>query len=214
VPKVLMGYVRVAPREKSDERPSLDLQREELVAAAAEAGWTLLGIEEDVRSGRTLRRPGLRAAVAACRAGDADGIIVARLDRLTYSLAGLAELVKTAVDEDFTIISLDPAVDISTDGGRAVGEVLAEAATWQPAAIAKPGRAMGGRVGRPSSTPAAVAARIRELRDQGMTLQAICDTLNAEHVPTPRGGAEWRPTSLRSVLRADEADAVSRVPGR
>jgi hypothetical protein len=46
-----------------------------------------------------------------------------------------------------------------------------------------------------------VAARIRELRGEGMTLQAICDTLNAEKIPTPRGGAEWRPTSLRSVLR-------------
>lgn len=203
----------MAPREKSDERPSLDRQREELIAAAADAGWSLLRIEEDVRSGRTLRRPGLRAAVAACRAGDAEGIIVARLDRLTYSLTGLAELVRTAVDEDFTIISLDPAVDISSDGGRAVGAVLAEAATWQPAAIAKPGRAMGGRVGRPSSTPAAVAARIRDLRDQGMTLQAICDTLNAEQVPTPRGGAEWRPTSLRSVLRTDGAEAVSHARG-
>lgn len=198
-----MGYVRVAPRERAEERPTLDEQRAALQRAAAGRGWTLLRIEEDVRSGRTLRRPGLRAAVEACRDGDAEGIAVARLDRLTYSLTGLAELVRTAVEEDFTIISLDPEVDLSSDGGRAVGVVLAEAARWQPAAIAKPGRAMGGRVGRPSSTPAPVAARIRDLRDQGMTLQAICDTLNAEKVPTPRGGTEWRPTSLRSVLRSD-----------
>ena len=34
-----------------------------------------------------------------------------------------------------------------------------------------------------------------------MTLQAICDTLNAEGVPTPRGGTHWRPTSLRSILQ-------------
>jgi hypothetical protein len=33
-----------------------------------------------------------------------------------------------------------------------------------------------------------------------MTLQAIRDTLNAEQVPTPRGGRLWRPTSLRAVL--------------
>jgi hypothetical protein len=46
-----------------------------------------------------------------------------------------------------------------------------------------------------------VAERIRDLRAQGMTLQAICDVLNREGVPTPRGGAEWRPTSLRAVLR-------------
>ena len=200
--RTLIGYVRIAPRERDDERPSLDIQRRGLENAAAAKGWELVRIEEDLRSGRSLRRPGLRAALAACRAGEADGIAVARLDRLTYSLADLAELVREAVDGGYTIVSLQPAVDIASDGGRAVGEVLAEAATWQPRAIATAGRALAGRPGRPSSTPAAVAERIRDLRARGMTLQAICDTLNREGVPTPRGGAEWRPTSLRSVLRA------------
>jgi DNA invertase Pin-like site-specific DNA recombinase len=198
----LIGYARIAPREREDERPSLDIQRRGLENAARAGGWELVRVEEDVRSGRTLRRPGLRAALAACRAGEADGIAVARLDRLTYSLSDLAELVREAVDGGYTIVSLQPAVDIASDGGRAVGEVLAEAASWQPRAIATAGRALSGRPGRPSSTPAAVAQRIRDLRAQGMTLQAICDTLNRDGVPTPRGGAEWRPTSLRSVLRA------------
>jgi DNA invertase Pin-like site-specific DNA recombinase len=126
---------------------------------------------------------------------------VARLDRLTYSLADLAELAREAVDGGYTIVSLQPAFDIRADGGRAVGEVLAEAATWQPRAIEAAGRALTARPGRPSSVPAALAARIRDLRAQGMTLQGICDVLNREGVPTPRGGAEWRPTSLRSVLR-------------
>ena len=198
----LVGYVRIGPRERDDERPSLDIQRRGLENAAQAKGWELVRVEEDVRSGRSLRRPGLRAALAACRAGEAEGIAVARLDRLTYSLSDLAELVREAVEGGYTIVSLQPSVDIASDGGRAVGEVLAEAATWQPRAIATAGRALTGRPGRPSSTPAAVAERIRDLRAQGMTLQAICDTLNREEIPTPRGGAEWRPTSLRSVLRA------------
>ena len=197
----LIGYVRVAPRERTDGRPGLDAQRAALTEAAAERGWDLVRVEEDVRSGRTLRRPGLRAALSACRAGEAEGIAVARLDRLTYSLQDLAEIVREAVEGGFTIVSLAPDVDLWSDGGRAVGAVLAEAASWQPRAIATAGRALAGRPGRPSSTPPAVAARIRELRDEGMTLQAICDLLNADGVPTPRGGAEWRPTSLRSVLR-------------
>lgn len=197
-----MGYVRVAPREHPEERPSLDVQRRGLANAAERGGWELVAVEEDVRSGRNLRRPGLRAALAACRAGQADGIAVARLDRLTYSLADLAELVREAMDGGFTIVSLQPAFDLRADGGRAVGEVLAEAASWQPRSIASPTRALTRRPGRPSSTPPAVAQRIRELRAEGMTLQAICDRLNADRVPTPRGGAQWRPTSLRSVLRA------------
>lgn len=199
----LVGYARIGPREREDDRPSLDIQRRGLANAAQAGGWELVRVEEDVRSGRSLRRPGLRAALAACRAGEVDGIAVARLDRLTYSLADLAELVAEAVDRGYTIVSLQPAVDLAADGGRAVGEVLAEAASWQPRAITSAGRALSGRPGRPSSTPPAVAERIRRLRAEGMTLQAICDTLNADHVPTPRGGAEWRPTSLRSVLRSE-----------
>jgi hypothetical protein len=33
-----------------------------------------------------------------------------------------------------------------------------------------------------------------------MTLQAIADTLNAEGVPTLRGGAEWRPSSVQAAV--------------
>ena len=121
----LVGYVRIGPRERDDERPSLDIQRRGLENAAQAKGWELVRVEEDVRSGRSLRRPGLRAALAACRAGEAEGIAVARLDRLTYSLSDLAELVREAVEGGYTIVSLQPSVDIASDGGRAVGEVLA-----------------------------------------------------------------------------------------
>ncbi len=39
--------------------------------------------------------------------------------------------------------------------------------------------------------------RIAEMREQGMTLQAIADVLNDEGVPTVRGGARWRPSSVQ-----------------
>jgi hypothetical protein len=32
-----------------------------------------------------------------------------------------------------------------------------------------------------------------------MTLQAIADRLNAEGVPTVRGGAKWRPSSVQAA---------------
>jgi DNA invertase Pin-like site-specific DNA recombinase len=204
----LIGYARVAPREREGERPALDAQYRAVERACAERGWTLLRMEEDVRSGRSMRRRGLRRTLDACRSGEADGIVVARLDRLTYSLRDLADLVRAAVEEDFAIVSLEPDLDLASDGGRLVGEVLATAARWTPSIVAEPGAARGlmgvRRVGRPSSIPPALAERIRSLRAEGHTLQAICDLLNDERVPTPRGGAEWRPTSLRAILRPGE----------
>ena len=37
------------------------------------------------------------------------------------------------------------------------------------------------------------------MRADGMTLQAIADTLNEEGVPTLRGGAKWRPSSVQTA---------------
>src|SRR5438552_2276377 len=64
-------------------------------------------------------------------------------------------------------------------------------------------RAQGTRLGRPPSISRELGTRIRTMRRvDRMTLQGICDALNAEGVPTARGGACWRPGSLQAVLRA------------
>jgi DNA invertase Pin-like site-specific DNA recombinase len=63
-------------------------------------------------------------------------------------------------------------------------------------------RKQGVRLGRPPAIKAALAKRIRAERDNGATLREIADRLNADGVPTPRGGREWRPSSLEAVLRS------------
>lgn len=201
----IVGYVRVAPREASAARPGLKQQRDLINAAAAERGWEVIAIHSDRRSGRTVRRPGLRAAIADCEAGRASGLAVAQLDRLTYSLPDLAQLAREAVSGGYSLIALEEELDFAEESGALVGRVLAGAAAWVPLGIggqARRARAAR-RAGRPSSTPPELAERIRRMRASGLTLQAICDQLNAEGIPTPRGGAEWRPTSLRAVLRVD-----------
>ena len=200
--------------EPRSERPGLETQRAAIAATCDERGWDLVGVEEDVRSGRTRRRPGLRQALAACRAGQAEGVIVASLDRLTYDVADLAELVGEAVRDGFAIVALSPEVDLDSDRGATVGAVLSEAAGWTPRSLVRRAEVLARRVqdetpvsrraGRPSSTPQDIADRIRKMRGQGLTLQAICDTLNREGIPTPRGGALWRPTSLRAILRTGD----------
>ena len=43
----------------------------------------------------------------------------------------------------------------------------------------------------------ALKKHIVAMRSAGMTLQAIADRLNAEGVPTLRGGKKWRPSSVQ-----------------
>ena len=53
------------------------------------------------------------------------------------------------------------------------------------------------------------------MRADGMTLQAIADTLNEERVPTPRGGLKWRPSSVQSAAgykRRSRAKSVADLP--
>jgi DNA invertase Pin-like site-specific DNA recombinase len=201
----LVGYVRVGPRERPSRRPSLDRQRRQLAAECRRNGWELVGIEQDVRSGRTLRRSGLEAALEACRGGSADGIVVSALDRLTYSLEDLARLVHGMRRDGIALVAIDSRLDTATDSGALVADVLAKAAEWTPRSLVRrartPGAGTAAGPGRPQSIPDDLADRIRSMRGDGSTLQAICDALNAEGVPTPRGGSHWRPTSLRAVLR-------------
>ena len=38
------------------------------------------------------------------------------------------------------------------------------------------------------------------MRSANMTLQEIADQLNAESIPTLRGGREWRPSTIQTAL--------------
>jgi hypothetical protein len=53
--------------------------------------------------------------------------------------------------------------------------------------------------------------RIAALRERGLSLQAIADELNAQGIPTPRGGAEWRPSSVQAAAGYKRP---TRKPGR
>ncbi len=44
-----------------------------------------------------------------------------------------------------------------------------------------------------------IRQRILAMRASGMTLQAIADRLNADGVPTLRGGTRWRPSSVHTT---------------
>lgn len=203
----MVGYVRVSTEEQGLNGAGLEAQREAIRAECERRGWQLERIEEDVLSGRTMRRPGLQRALEACSAGEVSGIVVAKLDRLSRSLVDFAALLARAQSEQWNVVALDLGVDLSTPAGEFLANVMASAAQWERRIIGQRTReamavkrAQGIQLGRPRSIDPSLSRRIRRLRSLGWTLQAICDRLNEDGVPTPRGGELWRPTSLRSVL--------------
>jgi DNA invertase Pin-like site-specific DNA recombinase len=204
----VLAYVRVSSEEQADSRAGLDAQRAAIEAECRRRDWQILEVIEDAGySAKDLKRPGVHAALEALESGRADALVVAKLDRLSRSMLDFTAVMAKAQKQSWALVALDCAVDTTTPAGEAMAHVLATFAQFERRLIAERTKAalavkkaQGVQLGRPASIPDQLAKRIVRMRERGLTLQAICDTLNAERVPTPRGGALWRPTSLRAVL--------------
>jgi DNA invertase Pin-like site-specific DNA recombinase len=88
------GYVRVSTEQQAGEGVSLDAQRTKLHAYAVAMDLDLVAVFEDAGlSAKSLARPGLQAALALLEDGEAAGLVVTKLDRLTRSVRDLGDLV-------------------------------------------------------------------------------------------------------------------------
>src|SRR4051812_45082579 len=76
-------------------------------------------ITDDV-TGKHLKRPGIQRALKMLRKGEADGILVTKIDRLTRRTRDLEELVEKYFGAKHTLVSLAEKVDTSTAMGRAM----------------------------------------------------------------------------------------------
>ena len=111
-------YVRVSRvgARSGDSFISPDLQREQGAAWAASRGVEIAMIHEDLdQSGGKLHRPGLDALLARIRAGETDGVIVSKLDRLSrLGVADALRLVEEITDAGGSIAALDLGIDPTT----------------------------------------------------------------------------------------------------
>ena len=204
----VIGYVRVSTDEQADSGLGLEAQRAAIRLEAKRHGWTLLTIYEDVASGRSLnRRPGLEAAFAAVAAGEADGLICSKLDRLSRSVIDFSSILKRFQDNGWALVVMDLGVDTSTIMGAAMAQMVSVFSELERRRIGERTRealaqrkAQGVRLGRPPVLPAAVERRIRRAHARGDSLRKIADRLNADAVPTAHGGERWHASTVRSVI--------------
>jgi DNA invertase Pin-like site-specific DNA recombinase len=198
--------VRVSTGEQAASGAGLQVQRRAIRAEADRRGWELVEVYSDEgASGKSLKgRPGLSAAFEAIDAGRASGLIVSKLDRLSRSLLDFAGIV----------------VDLSTPAGEAMANVMATFAQLERRLISqrtKDGlaikRAEGVDLGRPPKIRLDVEARIATMHATGTSAERIAAALNAERVPTARGG-RWHPSTVRVVVRRAERDQGRKTPRR
>jgi DNA invertase Pin-like site-specific DNA recombinase len=207
---MVVGYTRVSTREQAESGAGLDAQAAAIRADVAQRRWNLVRICTDAGvSGTSMKgRLGLAEALAAIERGDADTLMVAKLDRLSRSLVDFAALMASARRDGWNLVALDLGIDLSTPSGEFLASMMASAARWEARIISArtidalaARRASGVILGRPAVLPASLGSRVRAERSAGLTFQAIADVLNAEAVPTAHGGKRWYPSTVRGAAR-------------
>ncbi len=228
----VIGYIRVSTDKQADEGVSLDAQRAALAAYAALYGVEIVEVIVDAgESAKTLQRPGLARALAMLADGAAEGLLVAKLDRLTRSVRDLGALL--APDGPFAagkaaLLSVSEQIDTRSAAGRLVLNVLASVSQWEREAIAERtstamqhmrdrGEYTGGRVpygwalvdgGRLAEVAdeQATIARAREFAAEGQSLREVATALAAEG-RFARNGRVFFPAQVAAMLRAGDAAA-------
>ncbi len=216
-----VGYLRVSTSEQADSGAGLDAQRATINSEAGRRGWALVDVLVDAGvSGKRLdNRPALTEALTLVEGGRADVLVVAKLDRLSRSVADFASLLDRAHRRGWGLVALDLGVDTTTPAGELVANVMAAVAQWERRAIGQrtreglaARRAVGVRLGRPPVLPMPVVERIVRERTSGRTLAAIAEGLTRDAVPTARGGVAWKASSVASVLQSQQAAQTRSTP--
>lgn len=113
------GYTRVSTEEQAESSLSLDSQERRLRAYCEAHDLELLGIVSDPGiSAKDLNRPGIQSVLASLRAGNGDGIIVAKLDRFSRSTRDILAFTDEVRERGWSLHSLAENIDTSTASGR------------------------------------------------------------------------------------------------
>ena len=207
----VVGYIRVSTQEQANEGHSLGAQEAKLRQYAALYDLDLVGVVVDSgQSAKSLKRPGLQQALAFLEAGEAEGLLIAKLDRLTRSVRDLGTLLDTYFCKKHSLLAVAEQIDTRSATGRMMLNLLASVSQWEREVIGErtsaalqhlktQGKRLGQAVHETTESGARAAARAKSLKLQGLPLRQIAATLQAEGYQTKRGGA-WAPQTVRLVL--------------
>jgi site-specific DNA recombinase len=220
-----IGYIRVSSDEQANTGFGLVTQEAAIRAFAASQGYELIDVISDPGvSGATrpTERPGFGRVLELAAEGAFSVLLVWKFDRLArqivYAVTAANELQETHAVQ---LRSVTEPIDTATAMGRTVFAILAGMAEQERAVITERtflGRrekaTQGGFAGGAAplgyardkkggliedGESADTVRRIFSMREEGATLRAIAAALNAENVPTSRGG-QWWPATVRYIL--------------
>jgi len=216
-----VAYYRVSTTKQGLSGLGLDAQRAAIARCIGEA--ELVAEFTEVESGRRSDRPQLDCALACARVHRIP-VVVAKVDRLTRSVAFLSRLLEAGVEVRFADL---PTIEGPT--GRFILQQMASVAELEAGLISartkaalvaarQRGKILGGNRGAMLTKAAQVSGRlrqqdkarkwvldlapiVRDLHERGVvSLTHLARALTSRRIPTPRGKAAWSPMQVRRLL--------------
>jgi site-specific DNA recombinase len=217
-------YTRISTDEEHQPY-SLEAQSERLASyVSSQDGWEVVRRFSDQMSGSTLERPQLQCALDESRLGRFDLLLVYRVDRLSRSVRGLAQILEELDQAKVVFRSATEPFDTGSPAGRMMVQMLGVFAEFERATIidrvvagmerkAARGGWLGGTIPfgyrrnaetdtlEPHDTEAPLVPVIFDLYvNKGLGCRAIANWLN-EGGSRTRGGRLWSHMSTMTVLR-------------
>lgn len=203
----LIGYIRVSTDKQTQSGAGLEAQRQWLELEATRRGATLEIVSElEATSGKsTKKRPALAEALARLDRGEAEALIVSKLDRLSRSVADFLDILERSRKGKWSLIIGDLSLDTSTPMGEAMATISATFAQLERRRIGertKEGlaikKAQGVKLGAPRILNQEIRSRIEAELDNSTPLIAIARKLNAEAIPSAKGG-KWYASTIKKI---------------
>jgi DNA invertase Pin-like site-specific DNA recombinase len=221
-----IGYTRVSTEEQVSGG-GLQVQERAVRGFCKSKDMRLLDIVTDAGisgSSSLEKRFGLAAALVRLEAGEADCLVVYRLDRLARDFVLQEMLVSRLRDAGTPVLSVtEPDVDTDTDDPTKIliRQILGSLGQYERALIRarmEAGKvikaARGGYVGgqprygskavneelAPDDEEARVVEVVKSLRSQGRSYREICNALESRGFK-PRRATRWHPMVVRSIAQ-------------
>jgi site-specific DNA recombinase len=214
-------YNRIS-QDRTGERAAVTRQLEDARRLAELHGWATVEppyVDNSISAyKRSTRRPGYERMVEDYRAGHFDAIITYDLDRLTRQPRQLEDWIDESETRGLRLVTTNGEADLSTDAGRLFARIkVAVGRSEMERKGARQKRAIQQRVehgkvlagvrltgyddkGQVIEDEAAIVRDVFRRFAAGESLKGISRLLDAEGIPTRRGGT-WNSSTVLSILR-------------
>lgn len=192
---------------------SLDDQESKLIAETAKRGITdYVVLVDDGKSAKSLQRPKLQEALQLLAAGEYNLLIATKLDRLSRSTSDVLTLAAASESQGWAIAVLDGAVqfDSTTPAGKltlTMMSALAEFEREQISARVTDAMHFKRERGDKGLITIDIETRIVTMYQSGLSMDKIAKQLNAEDIPSARGG-KWAAQTVWRVIERKHAAAA------